>query len=104
MRKHGPQRFAARGARVRSPGGTGRHPVVRGHAALDRCGVEWVANAIARISTVPRAPMTTADLVVAPICGGSDTTSGRAANPAMGVAFDLLVAAGGHAIFEETGE
>jgi altronate hydrolase len=66
--------------------------------------VEWVANAITRISTVPRAPMTTADLVVGTICGGSDTTSGLAANPAMGVAFDLLVAAGGRAIFEETGE
>ena len=32
------------------------------------------------------------DLVVGTICGGSDATSGLTANPAMGVAFDLLVA------------
>jgi altronate dehydratase large subunit len=67
-------------------------------------GAAWVADAIGQISTVPLVPMTTADLVVGTICGGSDTTSGLAANPAMGVAFDLLVAAGGRVIFEETGE
>ena len=44
------------------------------------------------------------ELVVGTICGGSDATSGLTANPAMGVAFDLLVADGAAAIFEETGE
>jgi altronate hydrolase len=67
-------------------------------------GVEWVLDAVTQISTVPRVAMTAADLVVGTVCGGSDTTSGLAANPAMGVAFDLLVDAGGRAIFEETGE
>jgi len=44
------------------------------------------------------------ELVVATICGGSDSTSGITANPAVGVAFDQLVGAGGTCIFEETGE
>ena len=45
-----------------------------------------------------------ADLVVGTICGGSDGTSGITANPAVGRVFDRLVAEGGTAIFEETGE
>ncbi len=44
------------------------------------------------------------ELIVGTICGGSDATSGLTANPAMGVAFDLLVAGGAKTIFEETGE
>jgi len=35
-------------------------------------------------------------------CGGSDATSGIAANPAVGVASDLLIEAGGTSIFSET--
>jgi altronate hydrolase len=46
--------------------------------------------------------MTVADLIVGTECGGSDATSGIAANPAVGRAFDLLVDAGGTAIIEET--
>src|SRR3712207_5750896 len=42
------------------------------------------------------------DLVVGVECGGSDTTSGIAANPAVGHAADRLVAAGGSVVFEET--
>jgi altronate hydrolase len=41
---------------------------------------------------------------VGTVCGGSDATSGITANPAIGRAFDQLVAAGAAAIFEETGE
>jgi altronate hydrolase len=52
----------------------------------------------------PRAPMTLADLTVGCECGGSDGTSGLAGNPAVGAFFDLLVDAGGRAIFEETVE
>jgi altronate hydrolase len=52
----------------------------------------------------PRAPMTLADLTVGCECGGSDGTSGLAGNPTVGAFFDLLVDAGGRAIFEETVE
>jgi altronate dehydratase large subunit len=49
----------------------------------------------------PRVPMTLADLTIGCECGGSDGTSGLAGNPAVGAFFDLLVDAGGRAIFEE---
>jgi len=49
-------------------------------------------------------PMTLADLTVGCECGGSDGTSGLAGNPAVGAFFDLLVEAGGCAVFEETVE
>lgn len=49
----------------------------------------------------PRVPMTLADLTIGCECGGSDGTSGLAGNPVVGAFFDLLVDAGGRAIFEE---
>ncbi|HEX3628744.1 MAG TPA: UxaA family hydrolase [Verrucomicrobiae bacterium] len=52
----------------------------------------------------PRVPMTLADLTVGCECGGSDGTSGLAGNPVVGAFFDLLVDAGGNAVFEETVE
>lgn len=51
-----------------------------------------------------RRAMTVADLIVGVECGGSDTTSGLAANPALGLASDAVVCAGGTVIFEETNE
>jgi altronate hydrolase len=48
--------------------------------------------------------MTLADLTVGCECGGSDGTSGLAGNPVVGAFFDLLVDAGGRAVFEETVE
>jgi altronate hydrolase len=67
-------------------------------------GREWIAAARERIASVPRVPIELSDLVVGTICGGSDSTSGITANPAVGLAFDRLVEEGGVAIFEETGE
>lgn len=69
-----------------------------------QAGREWVARARETILTNPRVPMDLRDLVVGTICGGSDSTSGITANPAVGRAFDALVDAGAVAIFEETGE
>lgn len=56
------------------------------------------------IDTVERVPMALSELIVGTICGGSDGTSGITANPAVGYAFDALVAQGAACIFEETGE
>ncbi len=67
-------------------------------------GRAWVAQARAQLDALEQVPVELSDLVVGTICGGSDSTSGITANPAVGVAFDRLVAAGGTAIFEETGE
>ncbi|MDK2822797.1 MAG: altronate dehydratase large subunit [Clostridia bacterium] len=44
------------------------------------------------------------DLILGIECGGSDTTSGLASNPASGAASDLLIAAGGTSILSETTE
>ncbi|MEO8507880.1 MAG: hydrolase, partial [Betaproteobacteria bacterium] len=67
-------------------------------------GRDWVAATLAGLKAQRAVPMRVDELVVGTICGGSDATSGLTANPAMGVAFDLLVAAGAKTIFEETGE
>ena len=68
-------------------------------------GKEIVARLREQIrKETPRVPMTLADLTVGCECGGSDGTSGLAGNPAVGAFFDLLVDAGGRAIFEETVE
>lgn len=52
----------------------------------------------------PRVEIGLSDLIVGVECGGSDTTSGIAANPALGHASDRIVATGGRVIFEETNE
>jgi altronate hydrolase len=67
-------------------------------------GIEWVKWALDDLAGRTRVPMRLDELVVATICGGSDSTSGITANPAVGVAFDKLIAAGSACIFEETGE
>ena len=53
---------------------------------------------------VERVMIPFSDLIVGVECGGSDTTSGIAANPAVGSAADRIVANGGTVIFEETNE
>jgi altronate hydrolase len=69
-----------------------------------KAGVEWVNWALDSLAGQERVPMGLDELVVATICGGSDSTSGITANPAVGVAFDQLIDAGSACIFEETGE
>lgn len=44
------------------------------------------------------------DLIIGTVCGGSDGTSGITGNPAVGRAFDRLLAADATCIFEESGE
>jgi altronate hydrolase len=67
-------------------------------------GVQAVAQMLPAINEVRRAPIPASELIVALQCGGSDGNSGVTANPALGVASDLLVAAGGTVILSETTE
>ena len=67
-------------------------------------GRAWIDETLPQLEAAARVPMRIDELTVGTICGGSDATSGLTANPAMGHAFDLLVAAGAKTIFEETGE
>lgn len=67
-------------------------------------GLEAVARLKVVVDKAERVPMNISDLVVGTICGGSDSTSGITANPAVGRCFDKLIKAGATCIFEETGE
>ena len=55
-------------------------------------------------SRIQRVECPSSDLVLGLKCGSSDTTSGLAANPAVGVAVERLVAEGGTAILGEVTE
>lgn len=75
-----------------------------GTAATIEAGLVAVDRVRTAIAQTPRVPMRIDELVIGTICGGSDGTSGITANPAVGRAFDWLVAEGATCIFEETGE
>ncbi|MFY9256031.1 MAG: altronate dehydratase family protein [Fuerstiella sp.] len=55
-------------------------------------------------NNVKRTPIPLSELLVAMECGGSDGNSGITANPAVGIASDLLVAHGATSILSETTE
>jgi altronate dehydratase large subunit len=64
-----------------------------------------VARALAaQAGRLEREPMPYAGLQLGLECGGSDAMSGVTANPSLGIASDLLVAAGGTSILAETPE
>jgi altronate hydrolase len=67
-------------------------------------GVNILLDFQKECSKQQRVPMLASELIIGTECGGSDTTSALAANPSVGGAFDLLVKAGGTAIFEEVVE
>ena len=75
-----------------------------GTRATIASGEAWVRAALQELAQQERVPMQTSELIVATVCGGSDGTSGITANPAVGVAFDRLIAQGAIGMFEETGE
>ncbi len=75
-----------------------------GTRATIEAGRRWVAAQHQALAVAPTEPVALADLVVATECGGSDGFSGVSANPAIGRAVDLVIEAGGTALFEETCE
>jgi altronate hydrolase len=75
-----------------------------GTAATVNAALERVAEMVAKIATLRREPIPVSELVLGLQCGGSDAYSGLTANPTLGVAADLLVAAGGRVILGETPE
>ena len=62
------------------------------------------ADLVVEASEAARQPCSFSDLVVAVECGGSDTTSGLASNPAVGRFADRFVDAGGTIILSEPAE
>jgi altronate dehydratase large subunit len=71
--------------------------------AIER-GVVIAARMIEELANHSREDAPLASLVLGLECGGSDATSGLAANPALGVASDLLIARGGTCVLSETTE
>ncbi len=67
-------------------------------------GVRAVAELLPRANAVRRTSLPASRLILGTNCGGSDGNSGVTANPAVGVASDLLVAQGGTSIIGETTE
>jgi altronate hydrolase len=80
---------------VQSEGGT-RNTVTR--------GIKLLEPLLDLATQVQREPVPVAALTLGLQCGGSDAFSGITANPALGYASDLLVAAGGTVILSETPE
>jgi altronate hydrolase len=92
---------------VRTPGRLFRHYNIQdvgGTTAAIARGVELVEAMLDDVNAVERVDIDVAELVVGLQCGGSDGYSGVTANPALGVAVDLLVRHGGTAILSETPE
>ncbi|PZS16756.1 MAG: galactonate dehydratase, partial [Pseudonocardiales bacterium] len=75
-----------------------------GSPAAVREGLAQVEQMLGEMQDVRRAPMPVSELVLGLQCGGSDGWSGLTANPALGVASDLLVEYGGTSILGETPE
>jgi altronate hydrolase len=67
-------------------------------------GVRAIAELLPRINDVKRTRLSADKIILGTNCGGSDGNSGVTANPALGVASDLLVAQGGTSILGETPE
>ncbi|MHC1745985.1 MAG: UxaA family hydrolase [Negativicutes bacterium] len=67
-------------------------------------GVLLAQEMVGDASLQQREPFPISELVMGMKCGSSDTTSGLVPNPAIGVASDLLVAAGGVSILGEVTE
>jgi altronate hydrolase len=67
-------------------------------------GVQAVAELLPRVNEYCRVRLPADKLILGTNCGGSDGNSGVTANPALGVASDLLVAQGGTSIIGETPE
>jgi altronate dehydratase large subunit len=67
-------------------------------------GASLARQMLAAASLLKREPIDAGELILGTECGGSDACSGISANPALGVASDLLIEAGGSVILAETTE
>jgi len=84
-----------RSTTIQAEGGT--------RAAIER-GIKEVEAMLPAANAVTRTPQPLSKLIIGLQCGASDAWSGVTANPALGLAMDMLIAAGGTAILSETSE
>jgi len=67
-------------------------------------GIEIGSSLVQKASMLHREDAEVSKIIVGLKCGGTDSTSGIAANPAVGVASDLIISHGGTSIMTETTE
>jgi altronate hydrolase len=67
-------------------------------------GVQAVAEMLPRVNEAKRVKLPAKHIILGTNCGGSDGNSGVTANPALGVASDMIVQQGGTSILGETPE
>ena len=75
-----------------------------GTTAAVKKGQEKVRQLVNEVSTIKRTQIDITQLIVGVKCGGSDTLSGLTANPALGIASDLLVSQNATVIMTEVPE
>lgn len=94
-------------AGIKASGKRVEHLVVQeigGAARTTAKGILMAQEMVREASLQQREPFPISELVLGMKCGSSDTTSGLVPNPAIGVASDLLVEAGGTSILGEVTE
>jgi altronate hydrolase len=95
---------------LRRPAGDAPDPIVihiqeaGGIAKTVEAAFRALCGLLPRVNDVHRVPVPASKIVLGTNCGGSDGQSGVTANPALGVASDLIVAQGGTSILGETPE
>lgn len=67
-------------------------------------GIQAIERMLPQVNNCLRTTTPASELMLAVQCGGSDAFSGITANPALGVAADLLIRNGGTVIYSETPE
>jgi altronate dehydratase large subunit len=77
---------------------------MRGTAEAIEKGTELALQLLEESRGAQRQPVEVSELMVGAKCGASDTLSGLTANPALGLACDMVIEEGGSAIFTETPE
>lgn len=75
-----------------------------GHIKTIERGISMIEEMLSEVNIRQRTSCPVSKLSLALQCGGSDAWSGISANPALGVAADLLVRQGGTAVLAETPE
>ncbi|QDU31602.1 D-galactarate dehydratase [Anatilimnocola aggregata] len=75
-----------------------------GTAKTVEAGIKALAELLPQGNDVRREPIPISEIILGTNCGGSDGNSGVTCNPALGVASDMLVAAGGTSVLAETTE
>lgn len=66
--------------------------------------LKYASELVDEAAKVQRTPCDISELILGTECGGSDPTSGLAANPVLGLVCDKLIDMGGTAILSETTE